>query len=363
MSSASLDKKTDRIIYFDYLRVFATLALIFAHTAAQNWHTADVTGFAWNVFNVFDSIGRWCVPVFVMISGCIFLSRDIPIKKLYSKNILRMVISFIVWSLVYAVFVEGAAEKLMAAILGHYHMWFILMIIGLYMCLPFIKPIVATDSNTKYFLLLSFIFVFLLPELKNLALDFGQVFFNTLPEGGTLADKFIVAINKIYDNIATINVHTVLGFTGFFVLGYYINKTELSKKQRAGIYILGILGFIFTIIVTAFISIKTQSLNQNYYEVLTVNILFNGIAIFTWFKYRSYPHLKLNRFVKKLSDYSFGVYLVHALVLEQLERFGLNTLSFNPLLAVICIGSLVTVISFAISACLHKIPIVNKWLV
>lgn len=64
------------------------------HISAQNWRVTDVISFEWNVFNFYDSIVRWAVPVFVMISGALFLSREYSIKKIYGKNILRILVAF-----------------------------------------------------------------------------------------------------------------------------------------------------------------------------------------------------------------------------------------------------------------------------
>lgn len=156
----------DRTVYFDYLRVFATFAVMILHISAQNWYATDVNSFEWQVFNLFDSIVRWSVPVFVMISGSLFLSREIPLRKIYSKYIFRMAISFLVWSVIYAIFTEGdIINKLSAAVQGKYHMWFVLMIIGLYMCIPIIKSIAETDEKIKYYLLLAFVFAFVVPEV------------------------------------------------------------------------------------------------------------------------------------------------------------------------------------------------------
>ncbi len=96
----------NRTIYFDYLRVFATAAVILLHVAAFNWLSTDVNGYDWKVFNFYDSIVRWGVPVFVMISGALFLGRDdISIKK-YILSIfsdwqlhISFGVSFIIYSL------------------------------------------------------------------------------------------------------------------------------------------------------------------------------------------------------------------------------------------------------------------------
>ena len=292
------------------------------------------------------------VSVFIMISGILFLNKEIPTKKLYTKYILRLVCAFFVWAFVYALFKEGTIiNKLSVAVQGHYHMWFIPMIIGLYMCVPIIKTITTNEKRTKYYLLLSIIFAYIIPVIITLFRDFGN-------------ELIVKGINAIDHNISNMHMHMVLGFAGCFVLGYQLDKISLNKKQRNFIYLLGLLGFIFTISMTATVSIKTQHFYENYHDDLMINVLLEAIAVYTWFKYRKYNNSKINSFIQILSKYSFGAFLVHVLILEQLDlRIGLNTLSFNPIFSVIVISLLVFVISFVLSAILNHIPIVKKYLV
>ena len=79
-------EKTQRVVYFDALRVFASLAVMVLHLAAQHWADVPVDSGAWRAFNGWNSAVRWCVPVFVMISGALFLERPIPLKKLCSRS-------------------------------------------------------------------------------------------------------------------------------------------------------------------------------------------------------------------------------------------------------------------------------------
>ena len=64
-----------------------------------------------------------------------------------------------------------------------------------------------------------------------------------------------------------------------------------------------------------------------------------------------------------LSKYSFGAYLIHPFVISVLKYLGLNTLTFNSLLAVPIIGVIVFCGSFLISGILNHIPILNKYIV
>lgn len=67
---------TEHLVNYDYLRVLATFAVILLHVAASKWNYADVNGLEWQTYNFYDSIVRWAVPFFVMISGSLFLPRD-----------------------------------------------------------------------------------------------------------------------------------------------------------------------------------------------------------------------------------------------------------------------------------------------
>ena len=110
--------------------------------------------------------------------------------------------------------------------------------------------------------------------------------------------------------------------------------------------------------------LKTQSALENYYGPWRVNVLFESVAVYTWFKYKKYKIKKWNAFVVKLSKYSFGAYLIHAFVIERLDTFfGLNSLSFNPIFSIVLISILVFIISFVISAILNNIPVLKKYIV
>lgn len=344
--------KENRIVYFDYLRFFAIIAVMLLHISGSSWNSIDVKSFAWQTFNVFDSIARWGVPIFVMISGALFLNRDIPPRQIYKKYILRLLIAYVIWSIVYAIFQDGTIiERFVYIIKGHYHMWFIFMIIGLYALVPLIKPIIENEKRVKYFLTLSLVFAILIPFINTLANDFA----------GEAINKVVLVVKDTLDNT---NMQFVLGYTGYFILGYYLNKIEISKNKRIIIYIFGIIGFIMTIGLNLVVSMKTNSPCNHYYSTFTINVLFEAIAVFTWFKYRKYEKDKLNNFFLKLANYSFGAYLVHALILEQLDKiFNLNPLSLNPLVSVIVILLIISLCSFSVSAILHRIPIIKKYIV
>lgn len=148
-------------------------------------------------------------------------------------------------------------------------MWFIPMIIGLYMCIPIIKQIIKSKLIMKYFMKLSFIFVFIIPQLISFSNDFI---------GGSFAN----IVNKINTVVGTMNLHIVLEFCFCFILGYILNNIKLKKCERNLIYILGTIEFSCTILFNAMVAWKTNEPCQTYYNNFSINVLFESIAIHTF---------------------------------------------------------------------------------
>lgn len=346
----------------DYLRVFASIAIILLHVTAQNMPYVELAGTEWNIYNICNSASRWGVPVFVMMSGALFLPREIPTKTLYKKYISRMAISYIVWSAFYStvdaignlVFVEGY-HKTFVEIMGNFisgavHLWFLPMIIGLYMCIPLIKQLTKNDSLIKYFLMLAFIFCFIKTQIELVT--------NNLLSGN---------IQIIFENVNTvfrnINMNLVVGFVAYFILGFYLNKTEISKKFRTIIYILGVVGLVLTIFLNLFASKITDESSGAFYSTSSINVLLMSVAIFVWFKYNVKGTEYLNKIILKLSKYSFGAFLVHIFILQVLKAVGFSSDTFHPILSVSATLIFTTVVSYLISLILNKIPVINKYIV
>ena len=354
MESNGLKVQAGRTVYFDYLRVFATFGVIILHISAQNWAVADVNSTTWQVFNFSDSIMRWSVPAFVMISGALFLNREVSLNDILSKYVLRMALSFLAWSMVYVLLLhdEPLLNKRIAFLSGHYHMWFIPMIIGLYLCIPFIRLFTSSSFIVRYYLVLSLLFSFLIPELIVLGKDFG-------------GEWIVAEVKAIQTSVSNMNMYLVMGYASYFVLGHCLNQTGLTRRQRFLIYALGLLGFAMTIGLDLLVALKTQKSCSNYYGYITVNVLLESVAVFTWFNYHTFCHDKLNAIFRQLSKYSFGAYLIHPIIIEQLDQqFGLNTLSFShPSFAIIFLGIVVFAGAFFLSAILNHIPIIKDYIV
>lgn len=345
-----------RTVYFDCLRILATVSVFMLHLAGQTWYEGDVNSAAWQIFNGFDSLVRWSVPVFVMISGALFLDRrTLSIRTLFRKNILRLVIAFLAWSAVYALSewamgLIGPGDIFSHIIKGPFHFWFLLMIVGVYLLIPLLKPITAQPHLTRYFLILSLVFTFLLPQVL--------VLLPLLTNSNGFTLRYM---------LANANIHFTLGYVFFFVCGYYLHTAVLSKWQTRVIYGLGVLGFLSTCLGTAFFSLWKQTPVDVFYEYRTVNVMLESVGVFVFAKnHLNFPNAGagFRRGITTLSQYSFGAFLVHVLLIDLLRfLFDLHVMSFSPALSVPLLTLLVSVLSFSVSALLHRIPGLRRWVV
>ena len=345
-------KHHKRVVYLDYLRVIATFAVIILHVSSIYWDELGVSTRAWNIMNFYDAGVRWGVGIFVMISGVLFCSREASIEKLYKKNIFRMVVAFLFWSLFYALFnviTQGYEQErfFRDLILGEYHMWFLFMIVGLYMIVPFLKKITESKQLLQYFLILCLIFGFLIPSMIDLLTIISV-------DAATLLEQFV----------AKFKFNFVLGYVGYFVLGYYLSKQE-TKKPLLYYVFLGLVGYGMTYYFTKWSSLYLGEPCRIFYDNLTINVLLMSVSVFLVFKKvfaQAVVKSGISRLMIRISDYSFGIYLVHIFILRLFEMSNVTALTIAPLRGVLVISLLIFVISYAISALFHHLPIVKKYL-
>lgn len=347
----------NRTLYFDYLRILATIAVIVIHVTATELLNRSIDTY-WHILNIFNGCSRFAVPVFFMISGALFLdnSRQISIKELYAKYILRLLVAYFFWSAVYALIYHSKSLGIFvqSVVSGHYHMWFVISIIGLYIITPLLRKITESRELTKYFLIIS-LALFLVPK-------FFILFSEKIPFPGS---TFISEL--ISDFLSTMQLRFIQGYSFYFVLGHYLHTTEFSKMNRAVIYILSLLSFALTIGFSSLLSVKEQSIVQDLNANTSVNIFFEAMGVFLFAKYelsRIRFSEKATTFITKVSKYTFGCYLMHVLVIDAFDRFlHMNAVYYNPILAVPFITIMTFVIATAVSALLNHIPVLKKYIV
>lgn len=346
--------KKERMIYLDILRIIATYAVILEHLSAQYWYTTDVFSREWSAFNFWDGIMRWSVPIFVMISGVLYLddSRHINIKK----HCIKLIRAFIFWSAIYALYTacfnpesKGLVTWGANFVMGRYHMWFIFMIIGMYISVPIIKRIITNNNEMLLFLKICIVVSFIIPTVK-MILDLYCKIFNKV-----VLDQIIDTIFVPYNNLTK---DLMLGYIPYFVLGYYLNKVKLEKNKRKLLYIGAIVAFIITVFFSLKISQLTGVPHSELYGEFILNVFFQSIGIFVLVK-----NMRLNlsesgkKIIEVIANNCFSIYLMHDLIMNIMNDFlGINSLSFNSFVAIPILGVFIFAIGFIISFLAHQIP-------
>ena len=302
----------------------------------------------WNVMNIYDSATRFCVPIFLMISGALFLnpSKELYLYKLYTRNILRIIVALFFWSFIYACYnyiFNGEFSFLTLLLYGEFHMWFLWLIVGFYVLVPLLRPIVQNKQTLEYFLITSFVFSFVVPFIFKLT----KLFIPALTS--------IVEIGEMYcDNL---QLHMLSGYIFYFILGYYLHIITIKREIVNLLILFGIFSGICIACLTYYVFRSTGVIDLSFYEYESFFVLFETIAVFLLVKRLCNVE---SRIVSSISKLSFGIYLVHMLVYYIL---GLTPTMIPPLIGIPLLSLLVFVVSYVIVLLLSRIPILNRWVI
>ncbi|WP_113652334.1 acyltransferase [Pedobacter namyangjuensis] len=334
----TLEEKNDTA-WLDNLRVVATIAVVLLHVVAPlALKFGKISNADWWIANSIDSLVRFCVPVFVMLTGALLLPRVHTLESYLKKRVARIILPFLFWSIIYILHFltrlpsnfefslqtvsKIAGNKLLTG--ASYHLWYIYMIIGIYLILPIIGTWVkkASEKEIIYFL-------------------------------GLWLLSVIVSNSSIKDYIPDFNLKYFSGFIGYLVLGYYLSLRTLNVKIATAMFCFGIIVCAFG---TYYLSIQKGSLSVELYQYFSLPVIISSIGIFSLFKNLELKKSYLVRIRNLINKNSFGVYFIHILVLFYLNKFGLNIADFGfvigiPLLTFLCFS-----ISLVIIFLLKKIP-------
>lgn len=345
-------QKTNRMIYWDLLRILACFSVIMLHSASQDWYDLPVTSVRWLVCNSYDALFRFGVPVFVMISGSLFLSRkgELSVKRLYLHNIARLGIAYVFWSCLYGLwdarmFEEaGLRDYLLEMLAGRFHLWFLPMMIGIYMLLPVLK-LLAEEQNKK-------------------VLEYFLVLFLVMQIGRETVLAFQFS-NQLKNMIRLVPLEMVCSYIGYFMLGYYLYRYPFSQKVQHRIYLAGILGAIGAVAAGNLISLWRGEATAAFYDSFSLPTFCISAALFIFFqeKVSSVSWSKRSMtWIRRLSDNTFGVYLIHLWVLEIMEIKGINTMMISSVVSVPLVALLCFLIGNVMISCIRMIPIVGKYI-
>lgn len=340
------NRRTEPIPYIQWLRLLAALAVVVMHTSGKRWASISHESAEWTVLTLYDGFVRWPVPVFLMITGALFLPRVTPLKTVLTRYIPRMVLAFLLWSGIYALYAlyRGAAaeDALLKFVGGEYHLWYLPFLCGVYLVLPFVQKIVSDEKLGNQLLVTAMVIGLGIPWLADLA---AALLPGSSPVVRSLENSLHYTF--FFDHLSLL------------LLGHVLHRRELTPWQRRTLYALGVLSLVLTGPATIWISRRTGFQSSLFFDHAAPNTLCAAAAIFVFAKYnlRALP-----KAVDALARLSFGVYLSHVLVIEVLTALGYHTGAFDPLWSVPALSAAVFTLALALTAILAKIPLLGKWM-
>lgn len=345
-----MSQSSQNIVYIDLLRALAILGVVLIHISSPVVHMAyKINNWDWWIGNFFDSSVRFAVPLFLMISGATLLEKETKIRIYFKKRFARVVLPFLFWLIIYGFYrwINLPEQAKMVDFSGVWywlanlflkegvskHFWYIYMIIFLYLLIPFAGKILRKMTNRT----LIFIVVFWLILL----VIFRDIPFNAYNWQSDYLSKFGGYL-----------LHSGYMITGFLLVRL---KTDWERLRKLSVVV-----YLLSVFIAAFsvywISKDVGFLYLNAYSYLSVNTFIQSLAVFILFLNFDTQNKIVLSIIKLFSDYSYGIYLCHILVISILFNLGIYWKVFNPLVSVPLLVLLVVGVSLTIIFLLRKIP-------
>lgn len=337
-----------RELYGDVLRWIAAFSVVFQHTVTSVWYFTPVKTDEWLVLNFFNSIARFGVGVFFMLSGAFMLSPDYahPPKKIFTKNLPRILFLLLFWVVFYGtvnvVSDGGSLRELFATPLLLFtqpqtHLWFLYVLAGLYVLTPPLRVFTkyASPQMVLYVIGIFFCFGLLLPMVNHLL--------------ERLADF------TLYKNIRIQGCST---FAGFYLAGFYLAHYGLKPQWRKILYALAIVSWVVAFLSSTYFSLEHARPNEYFLGNFRPMTFLMAAGIFCFFRERFRGVENCSRL--RISDCMLGVYLVHPLFIKFFYSTDLSLLNPHPVFTVPLAAVVFFSLSLGVTFLLRFLPGLRK---
>jgi len=320
----------------------------------------------WIIVCAYNSITRFGVPTFVLLSGTFFLNpeKSFTFRKLIKRNIFRLVTAFLFWSVI-NVLIHTIIEHryplfslrfIGEVLLGEEYEWFILMIIGCYLTVPFLRQFSNDVLLSRYFLGLWFFWTSFLPTCSGIL-------------------RFFVDTTRGIDTwVSRWHYHFTVEYIGYFVAGYYLIKhvNIENAELRNFIYIIGIIDVIFIVIMTLVVVNFRGTYSEEFRGNFSIFVVIYSCILFLFFKFevaRINFSEKAIKIISKLSSLTFGMYLSHLIIRNLLSKYLYISqnqflgISLSPLIGCPLLWVIVSALSLLTSYIISLIPVLRNYII
>ena len=316
-----------RIIYLDFLKVIAIFLMVANH-CVDNVTPAERALPWYNLWgSVYNSFTRPAIPLFMMVTGILLLPTKMDMGSFYKKRLSRVLIPFLVWSVLYNLFpwftgllncdpetihvffkwadtsqAFGDALRNILMIPFNFsafavQMWYVYLLIGIYLYIPvFSAWVEKSDKRSQRIFLAIWAVSLFVPYLRNYLTEnlFGECSWN---EFGLF--------------------YYFAGFSGYMLLGYHLVKypLQMSKVSKYALAAIAFaIGYAVTLIgfknATA-VEGQSEAMVELFFTFCSPNVALMTFAIFLIGKDLRFENKRVNRFISQFSICTFGIWMCH----------------------------------------------------
>lgn len=319
--------------------------MVFLHVAAEVVVFARSDSGVWWAGNLIDSAARWCVPIFVMVSGALLLDPR-PGEtngRFLVRRVERLAPPLIFWSALYLWVhappgrpfnFDRALESLYRG-RPEYHMWYLFMTAGLYAVTPSLRAVRTRASPTQRGVVVAGLFAVA-------ALHAAGVAFRALPAA---------------DNVFTM----WLPFVPYYLCGAELRRVPPDRVPRAVLGLAALAGVGSVALGTRLLVGRhgASAAGLYFYDYLSPPVILTSIAVFLAVRRAARgagTRAGWLRVAARIAPVTLGIYLIHPLVLLGLRGLGIAPLAIGGILGVPLVASLAFSLSFLAAAALARVP-------
>lgn len=344
-----MKKVVKHYYWVDLLKILACFLVIINHTGGYLLQYSGNENLFIVLFYIFNFVFcKVAVPIFLMVSGVLLLSRNSNYKEI-GKRIFRVLVPLVVLSAFiyfrnnhvgfnhFGNFLISFFEKPLAD-----PFWYLYMLIGLYLVMPFLQKVVKNFrlKDYKYFIIICLLLPSLLPVISMyLPIVFNSNFTSAL---------FSMSI-------------------GYFVAGFYLSRVELSERNRN---IAIVLCIIFLALFACSMIIPYVNSGTILYKLDSwcyITTVIPSLSLFYLIRYYFEKYKfndRLKHVISMVASLTFGIYLFHSLIIYNVYSlsFVQKIFDFSSYIGIIITEILVFLLAGAVTFVLKKIKYVKDFL-
>lgn len=341
-----------RVLYFDLLNIIATIAVVYLHCNGMV-HTYS-EGKSWAASLVIGVVFYWAVPIFFMLTGAKTLNyrKKRETATFLKGRMLRIFLPFLAWSVILFVIrfsglfypqnpsvpftLGGFADALMTNTIEPTY-WFFFAMFGVTLSVPVLSLLAEQKKILWYMVGCVFVFASVAPYVFN----FISVPWNS-----------------------GIEISVASGYVMYVVLGWLLADKDfkLSSGQLKLLYVAGVACLLIRYGYTYVSSSSLGQVDRLFFDYMAFTAVIPSAALFMWFK-NNEPHFaglaKYQKLIVTVSGASFGVYLIHKLVLDNIVC-GVIGVSMSSVLLRTLGPIIIYLVCVLVVLVLKKIPFINK---